>query len=75
MVREEVKMKCEICGRDFKGKIGIGVHLKRSHTSEERARLFLRHITDTTPLLLVVLILMGLSQSGLSQSIKEVVNG
>ena len=47
-------MQCEICKKECKGKIGIGVHLKRSHTAEERHKLYMKHIFDIVPLIQVV---------------------
>lgn len=52
-------MDCPICDRSFKGKIGVGVHLKRSHTSAERGVLFLSQITNLIPLLLAVVVVRG----------------
>ena len=50
---------CEICGKNYKGKIGIGVHLSRSHTLEERQKLLVKHLMDLVPTMLATLTVMS----------------
>ncbi len=52
-------MKCEICKRECRGKIGIGVHLIKSHTENERQILYMRHITSILPNILACVTLVG----------------
>jgi hypothetical protein len=56
-------MQCDICGKEFKGKIGVGVHLKRSHTREERSRLYVKRLTDCLPLIMTTMVVYGVSQA------------
>lgn len=55
-------MQCPICNNEYKGKIGVGVHLKRSHTSEERSKLSLSYLTNLLPLTLAVILAIGACQ-------------
>lgn len=52
-------MKCPICGKECKGKIGVGVHLKRGHTSEERAKYYLELVCGLGPTLVVISAFFG----------------
>jgi len=52
-------VKCEICGKECKGKIGYGVHLKRSHSNDERRRLYTKWLMDPLPTILAIVVLLG----------------
>ncbi len=61
-------MNCPICTKEYKGKIGVGVHMARSHTQEERSRYAVKCMTDLVPLIYITGALMGLAK------IKQVCN-
>lgn len=52
-------MQCDICHKEFKGKIGVGVHLKRSHTREERCCLWMKHLLDILPVAIAIIVFIG----------------
>jgi len=51
--------RCGICGKEYKGKVGVGVHLRRSHTKEERGKLYLEHVTGILPTIFLAVFLIG----------------
>jgi len=55
-----IELACPICDKNYKGKIGVGVHLKRSHTSEERSILYLSYLTDLLPTILATAFVIGI---------------
>lgn len=64
-------MKCDICYKDYKGKIGYGVHLKRSHSQEERQKLYVKQITDLIPLIQTIFTLIGIFSNPLQKENKN----
>ena len=48
---------CPICERPYKGRIGVGVHLKGSHTSDERVQLHIDQMFEALPLLIIIIML------------------
>jgi len=52
-------MKCPICGKECKGKIGVGVHLVRGHTIEERQKYYMGLLFDIMPLIITVGVIAG----------------
>jgi hypothetical protein len=53
-------MKCEICGKEYEGKIGVGVHLVRGHTREECQILIMSHATGLFPTIVAIMVIMGI---------------
>jgi hypothetical protein len=66
-------MKCEICGKEYKGKIGIGVHLHRSHTSEEISKLHMKKLLAPLPVVLAIVILLGTFQCLVKQEAEQMI--
>ena len=54
-----MEQQCPICTKTYKGKIGVGVHLIRSHTADERSKLYMKQMTEIVPILLTTLVLLG----------------
>ena len=50
---------CAICGVIKKGKIGVGVHLKKGHTAEERSELYMSQVFDLIPYIKVACLLLA----------------
>jgi len=44
-------MNCPICKKEYKGKIGVGVHLKRGHSLEERQKYHIGLLLGLVPFL------------------------
>jgi hypothetical protein len=53
-------MNCPICKKEYKGKIGVGVHLKRGHSLEERQKYRLGLILGLVPFLYAMGFIMSL---------------
>lgn len=58
-------MKCPICNKEYKGKIGVGVHLKRGHTPEERRKYYINLRSALLPTIMTIAFLFGAIKAGL----------
>ena len=54
-----MEQQCPLCSKLCKGKIGAGVHLKRSHTTEERSKLYMDQATAIIPIMLAWFLIVG----------------
>ncbi len=55
-------MQCPICAKPYKGKVGVGVHLVKSHTTDERGALYVKQLLAPLPLLLATLLIVEICQ-------------
>jgi len=52
-------MNCPICKKECKGKIGVGVHIKKGHTIEERQKYYLDLTLSILPTIVTIVSFFG----------------